>query len=322
MRAAICTGYGAPDMVRIGEVEKPIPKRNEVLIRIHATTVSAGDRRIRGLDMPPGFGLLARPILGFSRPRKPVLGTDLAGVVEAVGADVRAFKPGDRVFALAGMRMGCHAEYAVLPENGAIALKPANLSFEEAVSLVFGGTTALDYLKTKAKLQPGEHVLIIGATGAVGSAALQIAKALGAHVTAVCGADKGGLARALGADEVIDYTKEDFRNRPTRYDVIMDNVGVLSFKARAFLTAGGRLLLMVASLPQMLQAPLYKNVITGVAAEKADDLLTLKTWAESGALRPVIGAVFAFDDIVAAHTCADGKHKTGAVVVRIEEVHR
>lgn len=318
MRAAICSGYGGPEMVRIGEIEKPVPKGNEVLIRIHATTVSAGDRRIRAMDMPQGFGLLARPGLGFSRPRNPVLGTDLSGEVEAVGADVHAFKPGDRVFALAGMRMGCHAEYRVLPENAAIAPKPANLSFEEAVALVFGGTTALDFLKTRAKLQPGEHVLINGASGAVGSAAVQIAKALGARVTAICGPDKGGLVRALGADEVIDYTREDFRTRPTRYDVIMDNVGVFSFKERDFLNVGGRLLLITASLPQMLQAPFHKNVITGTAAEKAEDLLTLKAWAESGTLRPVIGAVFSLDEIVAAHACADNTHKTGAVLVRME----
>ena len=224
MKAVVYTKYGPPNVVALAEVPKPAPKVHEVLIRIHATTVTTGDWRARSLEMPPGFGLLARLVFGVFGPRKSILGTELAGEIEAVGKAVTRFKPGDQVFAFTGASYGCHAEYRTISEAGMIALKPANLSFEEAAALSFGGTTALSFLQGKGGIKRGDKVLIVGASGGVGTAAVQIAKHFGAKVTGVCSTANLELVRSIGADKVIDYTKEDFgeewrdlRHHP-RYD--------------------------------------------------------------------------------------------------------
>ncbi len=205
MKAAVCLSYGGPEVVQVTDVPTPVPQPNEVLVRIHATTVSAGDARIRGSNFPSGFWLPARAFLGVRRPRKPILGTELAGVVAATGASVTRFKTGDLVFAFPGVRMGCHAEYRAVREDAAIAHMPAGFSFDDAAAISFGGTTALHFLRSVGKVQRGERVLINGASGAVGSAAVQLARHFGAHVTGVCSAANVPLVRSLGAEAVIDY---------------------------------------------------------------------------------------------------------------------
>jgi NADPH:quinone reductase-like Zn-dependent oxidoreductase len=224
VRAAVYERYGPPEVVELREVEKPTPKDDEVLIKIHATTVTAGDWRARSLEMPPGFGFMGRLFFGISKPRQPILGTELAGEIESVGRDVGKFKTGDQIFAFPGASMGCHAEYRCMPENGAIVLKPANLSYEEAAALSFGGNTALDFLR-RAKLSSGEKVLVNGASGGVGTAVVQLAKHFGARVTGVCSTKNIELVGSLGAARVIDYTKQDFTESGETYDVIVDTVG-------------------------------------------------------------------------------------------------
>ena len=225
MKAAVCTAYGGPDVVEVRDVPAPIAKPDEVLIRVFASTVASGDARVRGARFPKGFGLLGRLFLGLTRPRTPILGTELAGVVEAVGAKVKRYRPGDEVFAFSGVGMGCHAELKAMPEDGPIALIPGGFTYGEAAAISFGGTTALYFLRNLADVQPGERVLINGASGAVGSAAVQLARHFGAHVTGVCSAANAGLVRSLGADEVIDYAEADFARCDARWDVILDTVG-------------------------------------------------------------------------------------------------
>src|SRR6185503_5275455 len=224
MKAFICTKYGSPEVLELREVQKPVPKNDEILIKVHATTVSSGDWRVRSRELPRGFGLIGRLVLGLRRPRQPILGTELAGEVEAVGKDVRAFKPGDAVFAFSGAKMGCHAEYKVVRQDSPIAPKPPNLTYDEAATLSFGNMTALDFLR-RANLRPGEAVLVNGASGAVGVAAVQLAKHFGAHVTAVCSRGNHDLVRSLGADEMIDHTTQDFAANAKTYDVIVDTAG-------------------------------------------------------------------------------------------------
>src|SRR5688572_12801194 len=209
MKAAVYERYGPPDVVELKEVEKPTPKDSEVLIRIRATTVTSADWRARSLHMPAGFGLMGRLFFGVSKPRQPILGTELAGDIESVGKDVGKFKVGDKVFAFSGASMGCHAEYKCMPEDGAVALKPPNLTYDEAAAISFGGTTALAFFR-RGKLQSGERVLVNGASGGVGTAAVQLATHSGAYVTGVCSTSNVELVRSLGATHVIDYTKEDF----------------------------------------------------------------------------------------------------------------
>lgn len=322
MKAAVATAYGSPDVLQLRDIEKPTPKANEILIRIHATTVTSGDWRVRSLNVPTGFGLLSRLMFGIRRPRQPILGTELAGVVEAVGNDVTRFDIGDAVFAYSDAAMGAHAEYKALPEDGAVARKPANLTFEEAAALSFGGTTALHFLR-QGTIQRGDHVLVNGASGSVGTAAVQLAKHFGAHVTGVCSTGNVELVRSLGADRVIDYTEEDVTQTGDTYDIIVDAAGTLPFsRSKRILSEGGRLLLVLGSLPSMLQAPWVsltssKKVIAGVATGRAEHLQFLASLAEAGSFTPVIDRRYPFDRIAEAHAYVDEGHKKGNVVVQV-----
>lgn len=324
MKAAVYSHYGPPGVVQLREVADPVPKDDEVLVKVHATTVSSGDARLRALRMPPGFGLLGRLAVGVFGPRRRTLGIELSGVIASVGRRVSRFSVGDEVFAMTGARMGAHAELCALPESGAIAVKPACVSFEEAAALSFGGTTAIHYLRLAA-LSRGERVLIVGATGAVGSAAVQLAKHEGAHVTAVCRGANAELARSLGADAVIDYARTDFAKNGETYDVIMDNVGHVSFRrAKASLARRGRLLLVAAGLGSILGALFMrpfsdKRIIVGPATERAEDLATLAELAGRGAYRPIIDRILPFADIAAAHALVDSARKRGSVVIAIRE---
>jgi NADPH:quinone reductase-like Zn-dependent oxidoreductase len=324
VKAAVCRRYGPPAVVEIAQVAKPTLKDNEVLIKIRATTVSAGDWRARSLDVPFGFKLLSRLFLGLLRPRQPILGSELAGDIAAVGKDVRKFKVGDAVFAHPGTSLGCHAEYRSMPQDGAMALKPANLTYEEAAALCFGGTTALDFLKQKGKIQRGEKVLVIGASGAVGTAAVQLAKHFGAEVTGVCSAANLELVKSIGADKVIDYTKEDFTRNGETYEIILDAAGTTSFsQCKGSLNENGRLLMVVAGLREMAEIPWAtmtssKKVFAGPAAERAEDVHFLRALAETGAFKPVIDRRYPLERIVEAHAHVDTGHKKGSVVIAVE----
>lgn len=322
MKAILYQQYGPPDVLQMADIAKPIPKPNEILIKTYATTVTSGDWRVRSLTVPAGFGWMTRLVFGVSRPRQPILGSELAGVVESVGAAVSRFKVGDAVFAFSDARMGCYAEYKCMPQDGAVACKPLGLSYGEAAALSFGGTTALDFLR-RAKLQRGESVLINGASGAVGAAAVQLARHFGAHVTAVCGTANMAWVRALGASQVIDYTQEDFTQNGQTYHVIMDTVGTAPFsRCQASLRDGGRLLLVLAGLADMLHAPWAsltsgKKVIAGPVSVRAEDLPLLAELATTGAFKAVIDRRYRFEQMVEAHRYVDSGRKKGNVVVML-----
>ena len=323
MKAAVYEKYGPPDVVELREVEKPTPKDNEVLIRIHATTVTSGDWRVRSLNLPAGFGLLGRLVFGITRPRQPILGSELAGKIEARGKSVSKFKVGDEVFAFDGARMGCHAEYKCVAEDGALAPKPPNLTYEEAAALAFGGSTALDFFN-RAKLKRENKVLVNGASGAVGTAAVQLAKHFGANVTGVCSTANLELVRSLGATPVIDYTQEDFTQNGETYDVIVDTVGTAPFsRSKGSLKERGRLLLVLAGLPDILWIPWVsitssKKVIAGPASSRAEDLRFLAGLAEAGEFKPVIDRRYPFEQIAEAHSYVDTGRKKGNVVITLE----
>jgi NADPH:quinone reductase-like Zn-dependent oxidoreductase len=328
MRAFVCERYGPPEVLKLRDLPKPVPGEHEVLVRVRALTVTAGDWRVRSLEVPRGFGLIARLAMGFSRPRQPILGTEPSGEVEATGKAVTRFQVGDPVFGFTGMRMGCHAEYRCLPEEGhgrkdeAVVRKPANLGHEEAAALSFGGTTALSFLR-KAKLQPGEKVLVVGASGSVGTAAVQLARHLGAHVTGVCSTANLDLVRSIGAERVIDYTREDFTRSGERYDVIVDTAGTAPFsRSGRSLAEGGRLLVVLGSLPEILRAPWVsltttKRSIGGNVSWGVEDLRFLAGLAEAGHYRPVIDRRYRFEEMVEAHRYVDAGHKRGNVIVNV-----
>lgn len=322
MKAIVYERYGPPEVLQLKEVEKPTPKDNEVLIKTHATTVTSGDWRVRSLNVPVGFGLIMRLVFGVRKPKQPILGTELAGVVESVGKDVKTFKVGDQVFAFSDAGMGCHAEYKCIPEDGAVALKPPSLTFDEAAALSFGGTTALDFLR-RGKLQRGERVLVNGASGGVGTAAVQLARHFGADVTGVCSTANMELVRSLGASHVIDYTKDDFTQNGETYDVIVDTVGTAPFsRCKASLKEGGRLLMVLAGLPDMLRIPWVsmtssRKVIAGPATGRAEDLRFLAELAEAGEFKPVIDRRYPFAQIAEAHRYVDTGRKKGNVIVTL-----
>ena len=306
MKAVVYTQYGPPEVLRLQDVEKPAPRDNEVLVKVHATTVTIGDTIMRDLDMPiHGLKrLLARIYLGYSKPKRPVLGMELAGDVESVGRKVTRFKPGDPVFASTfSVNFGGYAEYKCLPENGMLALKPANLTYEEAAAVPGAGETAWLCLK-KGKIQRGQTVLIYGASGAVGTYAVQLAsRHFGADVTGVCSGTNLELVKSLGASQVIDYTREDFTRSGAIYDVIFDAVGKL-------LPAQGKKALKPAGL--------YINVLAdSVWGDKLENLLLLKELIEAGKLKPAIDRVYPLEQIVEAHRYVEQGHKKGNVVITV-----
>jgi NADPH:quinone reductase-like Zn-dependent oxidoreductase len=322
MKAAVYESYGPPEVVRVVTVPKPAPGKRELLIRVHATTVSSADSRLRSFTLPRGFGLIGRLMFGVRRPRHAVLGTEVAGVVEAVGSDVTGFRVGDAVFAATGTKLGGHAEYCCVPADGPVALKPANVDFERAAALCFGGMTALVFLR-RGQVKAGERVLVNGASGAVGSAIVQLARHLGAEVTGVTSTHNVPLVKSLGASQVIDYTQQDFTKAGEHYDVVVDTVGTAPYRrSRHVLADGGRLLLVLGDLSDMLSAPWYTltsrhKVIAGPIGESAEDVRELAELAGSGALEPLIDRRYSLADIVAAHRHVDTGRKRGNVVIRV-----
>ncbi len=323
MKAVVAERYGSPAVLCLKEVVKPIPRTNEVLIKVHATTVTSADCRLRSLNMPRGFGLIARLVYGIRKLRQPILGSELAGEIELVGTGFSQFKVGDPVFAISGFGMSTYAEYKCMPDDGAIALKPSCLTHEEAAALSFGGTTALDFFR-RGGLRRGDQVLINGASGSVGTAAVQLARHFGAEVTGVCSAANMDLVRELGATHVIDYTREDFTHNGKTYDLIVDTAGTAPFsRCKNSLKAGGRLLLVLAGLPDMLLAPWVsitssKKIIAGPAEERAEDLRFLAQLAEEGAFRPVIDRRYGFERLAEAHRYVDTGRKKGNVIITLQ----
>lgn len=324
MIAAFCNAYGDPDLLRLAEVPTPIAKDDEVRIRVVTTTVTSGDARIRSRRMPKGFGWISRPVFGFSRPRQPILGTELAGIVDQVGKNVANFAVGDEVFAYVGLSMACHAQYRTLKSTEAIARKPTNLTWNESAAMSFGGSTALDFFR-RGNLKSGETLLVNGGSGSVGSAAIQIAKTRGAIVHAACSARNLELVRTLGADLAIDYRSIDLPTLAYRYDAILDTVGNMPYgRASDLLAPGGRLLAVLATLPQMLRAPYQSlvsqhRVIVGSAEENPADLAELSRMASRNQYRPVIDEIFPLPMIAEAHRRVDSGRKRGNVIVQVSE---
>jgi NADPH:quinone reductase-like Zn-dependent oxidoreductase len=306
MKAILCTKYGPPEVLILGEVLKPNPKKNEVSIKVYATAVNSGDCRIRSLNLsgvPFLQRIFARLVLGISKPRRPVQGLWLAGEIEAIGKSVKQFHVGDKVYARTpDMKFGAYAEYACLPDKSLMALMPSNLSYEEAIAIPFGGVTALFFLK-KANIQKGNKVMIYGASGAVGSLAVQIAKYYGAVVTGICSTTNIDLIKSLGADKIIDYLKEDFLAGNDLYDIIFDTVGKISYtKIKSLLKPEGK----------------YISVATsGHAQSRIKDLITLTELVESGKVKPVIDRKYTFEQMVEAHRYVDLGHKKGNVVITV-----
>jgi NADPH:quinone reductase-like Zn-dependent oxidoreductase len=310
MRAIVCTKYGPPEVLELKEATKPTPADKEVLVKVYATAVTSGDCRMRSLNLqgvPIWQRVLARFILGFSKPRKPILGLWLAGEIETVGKKVKRFKIGDQVYARTpDLRFGAYAEYACLPENSLMALKPSNVTYAQAVALPFGGTTALYFLR-KGKIRRGQKVLIYGASGAVGTSAIQLAKYFGAEVTGVCSAANQELVKSLGADCVMDYTKEDFAKSPEHFDIIFDAVGKIS---------------RAGSKQALRRDGKYVSVITsGHAQSDTKDLIFLTELAETGKLKPVIDRSYPLEQMVEAHRYVDLGHKKGNVVITVGDNH-
>lgn len=317
MKAVIYTEYGLPDVLRLKEIEKPVPKANQVLIRIYATTVTAADCIMR-----KGEPLWGRLILGLRKPIRTILGLEFAGEIEAIGKDVKRFKTGDHVYGFTGFSLGAHAEYLCLSESASLALKPANQSFEEAAASVDGATTALFFLRDKANIQRGQKVLINGASGSIGSFAVQLAKYFGAEVTGVCSTKNLEFVKSLGADTVIDYTKEDFTKNREHYDIIFDTVGKSSFSASQdalkpkgiYLPTTG-LINNLLSLWTAIKGG--KRVISGMSVEKKASLTFIKELIEAGKLKPLIDSCYPLEEIAKAHAYVEKGHKRGNVVISL-----
>jgi NADPH:quinone reductase-like Zn-dependent oxidoreductase len=325
MRAVVCTRYGPPDVLELRDVRKPVPKDNEVLVRIRATTVGAADCELRRFDFAPWIWLPMRLGSGIRRPRHRVLGHELAGDIESTGKDVRSFKAGDRVFAVTTVFLGSYAEYICLRENpkdGAIAAMPANLSYEEAAAVPYGGGHAAEFLR-KANVRNGQRVLVNGAGGSFGTFAVQLAKVLGAHVTAVDSAPKLEMLCAIGADRVIDYTREDFTNSPETYDVIFDVVrNTPSGRMVRSLTENGCLLMANPGSLQLVRALWAsrgsgKRVVFMASSGTSEDLARLRDSVEAGKLHPVIDRRFPLEQMADAHRYAETGQKLGNIVVTV-----
>jgi len=321
MKAIIYEKYGPPEVLQLKEVEKPTPLNNEVLIRVHATTATKYDCWMRSSTAPPGFWLPSRIASGFRKPKQPILGTELAGEIEAVGKDVKLFKKGDQVFACL-MNLGAYAEYVCIREDGFLAIKPANMTYEEAVAVVQGGLTALYFLR-KGNIQSGQKVLIFGASGGIGIYAVQLAKYYGAEVTGVCSTPKLEMVKSLGADKVIDYIKEDFTTNAQTYDIIFDTVGktsvsqsLRSLKEKGlYIFATFGLGMLIRSL--WLTRKSSKRAIFGVIEESTEDLIFLKELIEEGEIKPVIDRSYPLEQTAEAHRYVESGHKMGNVVITI-----
>jgi len=303
--------------VQIKDVPTPAPGDGEVLVKAAATTVNSGDARLRALNVPRGMRTPARLRMGLTKLRQPILGFDMAGQIEAVGAGVSGVLPGERVVVSRGLNFGCHAEFAVVSAQGVLVKVPEQLSDQDAVALCFGGSTAFDFLR-RGKLAPGETVLINGASGAVGTMAVQLAKHSGAEVTAVCSAANADLVGSLGADHVVDYKTEDFTRNRQRYDVVMDTHGNAPYnRIKDSLNPGGRFLMVVGNLAETLAATRQKATIAGTPNDVAiaDSFRTLMTLAEQGAIKPVIDTILPFTQIVDAHRRVDSGRKVGSLVL-------
>lgn len=323
MKAIACTKYGSPDVLQPKEVEKPVPKDDEILIKIYATAVTTGDTRMRGLNVPAGFGLPLRLALGWGKPRNPIMGIDFAGKIESVGSGVTQFKKGDKVFGSGGS--GSYAEYLTIAEDKAITLKPSNLTHEEAAAVPFGALSSLIYLRDLGNIQSGQRILVNGASGCLGTYAVQIGKYFGAEVTGVCSTSNVEWVKALGADTVIDYTKEDFTRQNVTYDIIFDTVGKITFSdCKAALTPKGRFLMAVAGAPQWLQVLWTavagsKKAVAGVAVFTKKDLNFVKELIEEEKLKPVIDRKYTLEQMAEAHRYVDKGHKKGNVVIAVED---
>lgn len=322
MTALVCEQYGPPDVLKFAELPRPSPGKEQVLIRVLATTITSGDRRVRSMDMPQGFRTLGRLALGWHGPRQPVLGAEFAGVVQAVGARAKGFAPGDAVFGISGFRMGGHAEYVCMSARGAMAHKPEHLSFEGAATLSFGGGTALYFLH-RAALRAGEKILINGASGGVGMPAVQLAYVMGAEVTGVCSAAHLDQVRSLGAARVIDYEQEDFAGLAAQFDIVFDVACNQSIeRCLGVLKPGGRLIRLQAGMAEMCRAMLLpvrtgRRVIVGTAEERPDHLEHLGDLVSQGRFHPIIARVFPFEEAIEAHRYADRAGHAGSVVIRV-----
>jgi NADPH:quinone reductase-like Zn-dependent oxidoreductase len=328
MKAIIYTKYGSPEVLHLEEMVKPEPKGNEILIKNHATTVNFGDLMARNFkaisprqfNMLFLFWLLTKISFGLNRPKTKILGSEFAGEVEAVGSAVTRFKPGDQVFGFLGQSMGAYAEYFCMPENGVMAIKPANMTYEEAAVLPYGAIMALSLLR-KANLQPGQKVLINGASGGIGSAAVQIAQYLGAEVTGVCGTPRVDFVKSLGAARVIDYTKEDFTQNGETYDLIFDILGKSSFtRCKNSLKPKGLYLLASFKMKQLLQMMWTsrsngKKVICAIAPGNIEDLNSVKELMEAGKIKAIIDRCYPMEQIVDAHRYVEDGFKKGNVVI-------
>jgi len=323
MKAVVWTKYGPPDVLKLKEVEKPTPKDNEVLIRICATTVTAGDCELRGLKFPPLLWLLMRIMFGLIKPRRRILGFYLAGEIESVGKDVKLFQEGDQVFGTTGMSAGAYAEYMCLPEEGVLAIKPANMTYEEAATVPIGGLEALHFLR-KGNIQSGQMVLVNGAGGSIGTFAVQLAKYFGAEVTCVDSTRKLDMLRSIGADQVIDYTQEDFTKTGQTYDIIFDVIGKSSFsRSVRSLKQNGYYLLANPGLSQRVRGLWTsmissKKVITALTRPKTEDLIFLKELIEAGKIKSVIDRRYPLGKIAEAHSYVEKGHKKGNVVITVE----
>lgn len=333
MKAVVWTRYGPPDVLELREVEKPAPNDNELLIRIHATTVTAGDCEMRSLRFPIYLGLPMRLWRGLLKPRgTSILGTELAGEIEAVGKDAKRFKEGDPIFGSAGMGFGANAEYICLPEQpgemeGGVAIKPVNMTYEEAATVPFGGRDALHFLRL-GKLQPGQKILINGAGGSIGIFAVQLARHFGTEVTAVDSTGKLDMLRAIGADHVIDYTQEDFTQNGQVYDVIFDVVGTISLsRSKRSIAQNGTYLLANPLGGQIVRGPWTrmtssKKVIMQTASGTIEDLVFLRELIEAGKIRTVIDRTYPLEQIVEAHQYVETGDKKGNLVITVAHIDR
>jgi NADPH:quinone reductase-like Zn-dependent oxidoreductase len=326
MKAMVYEEFGPPEVLQLKDVEKPVPKENEVRIKIHATSVTKYDCWVRSSTAPPGFGLIMRIANGL-KPKQPILGTELAGEVETVGRDVTRLKVGDQVYGFCGMNLGAYAEYICLPE-AAVVQKPANLTYEEAAAVPQGALTAVYFLRN-GHIQRGDKILIFGASGGVGSYAVQLARHhFGAEVTGVCSTSKMDYVKSLGADQVIDYTQEDFTQNGQVYDIIFDTVGKTSVsRTRRSLEKNGSYLLATFGLPMLIQLFWYsmissQNFEFGALKEKTEDLVFLKDLIEAGEIKPVIDRCYPLEQAAEAHRYVEAGRKTGNVVITVEHNHK